>query len=236
MGLPSISYRQLRRDLAEQQWPVQHGFSRHLVPRPTDWRAGLEVVGYWWSEPDPTWTPSAELVDFLAAGDPPVLLGFGSMAAGTGDAERLADVAVTALRSVGVRGILQAGWSGLTARTDDRGDILSIGEAPHDWLLPRVSAVVHHGGAGTTAAAVHHGVPAVAVPVLADQPFWSDRVQRQGAAAEPIPFTKLTADRLAFALRQVLLVPSYRANAQAISRKVAEEDGAGAVVDAVARL
>jgi UDP:flavonoid glycosyltransferase YjiC (YdhE family) len=236
MGLPSISYRQLRRDLAEQQWPVLHGFSRHLVPRPTDWRAGLEVVGYWWSEPDPTWTPSAELVDFLAAGDPPVLLGFGSMAAGTGDAERLADVAVTALRSVGVRGILQAGWSGLTARTDDRGDILSIGEAPHDWLLPRVAAVVHHGGAGTTAAAVHHGVPAVPVSVLADQPFWSDRVHRAGAAAEPIPFTTLTADRLAYALRQVLHVPSYRAKAGALAARVSEEDGAGAVVEAVARL
>jgi UDP:flavonoid glycosyltransferase YjiC (YdhE family) len=236
MGLPAISYRQLRRDLAEQRWPVLHGFSRHLVPRPADWRPGLEVVGYWWPAPDPTWTPSADLVDFLAAGDPPVLLGFGSMAAGTGDAKRLAEVAVTALRDVGVRGILQAGWSGLAARSDGRGDILSIGEAPHDWLLSRVAAVVHHGGAGTVAAAVHHGVPAVPVPVLADQPFWSERAHRAGAAAEPIPFTRLTADRLAFALRQVLYVPSYRAKAGALAAKVAEEDGAGAVVEAVARL
>jgi UDP:flavonoid glycosyltransferase YjiC (YdhE family) len=236
LGLPSISYRALRRELAEQQWPVKYGFSRHLVPRPADWRPGLDVVGFWWAAPDPTWTPSAELADFLAAGDPPVLLGFGSMAAGTGDAERLAEVAVTALRDVGVRGILQAGWSGLTAHTDDRDDILSIGEAPHDWLLPRVAAVVHHGGAGTTAAAVHHGVPAVPVPVLADQPFWSERVHRQGAAAEPIPFTRLTAARLAFALRQVLHVPSYRAKAEVLAAKVAGEDGAGAVVEAVARL
>jgi UDP:flavonoid glycosyltransferase YjiC (YdhE family) len=96
--------------------------------------------------------------------------------------------------------------------------------------------VVHHGGAGTTAAAVRHGVPAVPVPVLADQPFWSERVHRQGAAPEPIPFTDLTADRLAFALRRVLFVPSYRANARALAARVAEEDGAGAVVDAVARL
>jgi len=236
LGLPSISYRRLRHELAESRWPVQYGFSRHLVPRPADWRPGLDVVGFWWAEPDPTWTPPPELLDFLAAGDPPVLMGFGSMAAGTGDAKRLADVAVTALRAVGARGILQAGWSGLAATADGRDDILSIGEAPHDWLLPRVAAVVHHGGAGTTAAAIHHGVPAVPVPVLADQPFWSDRVHRQGAAAEPIPFANLTADRLAFALRQVLHVPSYRAKAQALADKVAEEDGAGAVVDAVARL
>ena len=234
LGLPSISYRALQRDLATSQWPVQYGFSRHVVPRPADWRPGLDVVGFWWSAPDSTWTPSPELEAFLAAGGPPVLLGFGSMAAGTGDAERLADVAVTALRSVGVRGILQAGWSGLAAAEDD--DILSIGEAPHDWLLPRVSAMVHHGGAGTTAAAIHHGVPAVPVPVLADQPFWSDRVHRQGAATEPIPFRHLTAERLAFALRQVLYVPSYRANAQVLARKVAEEDGAGAVLAAIERL
>ena len=234
LGLPSISYRALQRDLATSQWPVQYGFSRHVVPRPADWRPGLDVVGFWWSEPDSTWTPSPELEAFLAAGDPPVLLGFGSMAAGTGDAERLADIAVTALRSVGVRGILQAGWSGLAAAEDD--DILSIGEAPHEWLLPRVAAMVHHGGAGTTAAAIHHGVPAVPVPVLADQPFWSDRVHRQGAATEPIPFRHLTAERLAFALRQVLYVPSYRANAQVLARKVAEEDGAGAVLAAIERL
>jgi sterol 3beta-glucosyltransferase len=156
------------------------------------------------------------------------------MAAGTGDAKRLAEVAVTALRAVGARGILQAGWSGLAAAADE--NVLSIGEAPHDWLLPRVAGVVHHGGAGTTAAAVHHGVPAIPVPVLADQPFWSDRVHRQGAAAEQIPFTRLTADRLAFALRQVLHVPSYRANAEALAALVAEEDGAGSVVAAIDRL
>jgi sterol 3beta-glucosyltransferase len=242
LGVPSISFRRLQQELAETQWPVQYGFSRHLVPRPADWRPGLDVVGFWWSEPDPTWTPSAELVDFLAAGEAPVLVGFGSMAAGTGDAERLAQVAMTALRAVGARGILQAGWSGLAAHDDhdddhdDHDDILSIGEAPHDWLLPRVAAVVHHGGAGTTAAAVRHGIPAVPVPVLADQPFWSDRVHRRGAAAEPIPFRSLTADRLAFALRQVLRVPSYRADAERLAAEVAEEDGAGAVADAVARL
>ncbi|MEP6650771.1 MAG: glycosyltransferase [Lapillicoccus sp.] len=195
LGLPSTSYRRLRHELAETRWPVAYGFSRHLVPRPADWRPGLDVVGYWWPDPDPTWTPSTELLDYLAAGDPPVLLGFGSMAAGTGDAKRLADVAVTALRSVGARGILQAGWSGVAAQADGRGDVLSIGEAPHDWLLPRVPAVVHDGGAGTP-----------------------------------------TADRLAFALRQVLHVPSYRANAQALAARVAEEDGAGAVFTAVARL
>ena len=233
LGLPPTTYRALRQELAERRWPILHGWSRHVLPRPADWRAGLDVVGYWWPDPDQNWTPASELVDFLDAGDPPVLIGFGSMAAGTGDAERLADIAVEAVRKVGVRGILQAGWSGLTASGHD---VLAIGEAPHEWLLPRTAAVVHHAGAGTTGATARAGIPAVPVPVLADQPFWADRLRQLGVASEPIPFRRLTADRLAFALRQVLSVPSYRARAETLAGRLAEEDGAAAVVDAVARL
>lgn len=233
MGLPRTSHRTSRRELRAGRWPVLHGFSRHVVPRPADWRPGLEVVGYWWPEPEPAWVPPDDLVDFLAAGDPPVFLGFGSMAAGTGDAERLAGVAVEALRRVGARGILQAGWSGLAADADD---VLSIGETPHDWLFPRVAAVVHHAGAGTSAAAVRHGIPAVPVPILADQPFWAARLHRLGVASEPIPFSRLTAERLASALSEVLRRPSYAVQAQTLAGKVADEDGAGAVLDAIGRL
>jgi sterol 3beta-glucosyltransferase len=233
LGLRPTAYRALRRELAERRWPILHGWSRHVLPRPADWRPGLDVVGYWWPDPDRSWSPPPELVEFLESSDPPVLIGFGSMAAGTGDAERLADIAVEAIRKVGVRAILQAGWSGLTATGDD---VLAVGEVPHDWLLPRTAAVVHHAGAGTTGAAARAGVPAVPVPVLADQPFWADRIRRLGVASEPIPFRRLTADRLAFALRQVISVPSYRARAEALAGRLADEDGAGAVVDAVARL
>jgi sterol 3beta-glucosyltransferase len=233
LGLQSTTYRALRQELHERRWPILHGWSRHILPRPADWREGLDVVGYWWPDPDSRWTPSPNLVDFLEGGDPPVLIGFGSMAAGTGDAERLADIAVAALRKVGVRGILQAGWSGLTATGDD---VLAIGEAPHEWLLPRTAAVVHHAGAGTTGAAARAGIPAVPVPVLADQPFWADRIRGLGVAPEPIPFRRLTADRLTFALRQVISVPSYRARAEALAGWLADEDGAGAVADAIARL
>lgn len=236
MGLRRTTHRALQRELRERRWPVLHGFSRHVVPRPSDWRPGLDVVGYWWPEPEPSWVPPATLVDFLAAGDPPVFLGFGSMAAGTGDAERLARAAVEALRRVGARGILQAGWSGFSAEADDTGDVLSIGETPHDWLFPRVAAVVHHAGAGTSAAAVRHGIPAVPVPILADQPFWAARLHGLGVATQPIPFPRLTSERLAEALTAVLRRPAYAVQAQALAGRVAEEDGAGAVLDAVGRL
>ena len=233
MGLPRTTHRALRRRLRDERWPILHGFSRFVVPRPSDWRPGLDVVGYWWPEPDPSWVPPDELVDFLAAGDPPVFLGFGSMAAGTGDAERLARIAVDALRRVGARGILQAGWSGMAA---DAEDVLSIGETPHDWLFPRVAAVVHHAGAGTSAAAVRHGLPAVPVPILADQPFWAARLHRLGVAAEPIPFSRLSAERLGDALTAVLRRPACAVQAQRLAGDLAQEDGAGAVVDAIGRL
>lgn len=233
LGLPRTSHRAIRRELRTQRWPVLHGFSRHVVPRPADWRPGLDVVGYWWPEPDPSWVPPAELVAFLAAGDPPVYVGFGSMAAGTGDADRLAEVAVAALRRVGARGILQAGWSGLAAA--DAQDVLTIGETPHDWLFPQVAAVVHHAGAGTSAAALRHARPAVPVPLLADQPFWAARLRRLEVAADPLPFHRLTVDTLTDRLRDVLGTPAYRRRAQALAGLLAEEDGAGAVVAAVER-
>jgi UDP:flavonoid glycosyltransferase YjiC (YdhE family) len=233
LGLPEQTYRQLRRELRNERWPILHGFSRHVVPRPHDWRDGLDVVGYWWPEPDPSWTPSTRLVDFLAAGDPPVFFGFGSMAAGTGEAERLAALATEALRAVGARGVVQAGWSGLTARGDD---LLSICETPHEWLFPRMAALVHHAGAGTSAAGVRAGIPGVPVPVLADQPFWASRFSRLGVATPPIPFAQLTSERLAAALRQVLANPANGVRARALAQQVKREDGAARVLDAVNRL
>jgi hypothetical protein len=233
LGLPHQTYGQLRRELRAERWPILHGFSRHVVPRPYDWRDGLNVVGHWWPAPDPSWTPPDQLVDFLASGEPPVFVGFGSMATGTGDAERLASVAVEALRTVGVRGVLQAGWSGLTAVGDD---VLSIGEAPHEWLFPRMAALVHHAGMGTSGAGVRSGIPAVSVPVLADQPFWASRLSALGVSATPIPFSQLTSERLAEALREVLVNPAFGRRARSLAQQVIGEDGAGAVVDAVNRL
>jgi UDP:flavonoid glycosyltransferase YjiC (YdhE family) len=125
--------------------------------------------------------------------------------------------------------VLQAGWSGLAAGVGD--DVLGIGEAPHEWLFPRMAAVVHHAGAGTTAAGLRAGVPALAVPVLADQPFWARRLHRLGAAPPPIPMSRLTADSLTSALRAVTSDPHYAARAQALSARIRAEDGAAPILD-----
>ncbi|MQS15841.1 glycosyltransferase family 1 protein [Streptomyces kaniharaensis] len=231
LGLPGCSPTARRRAQERANWPVLHGFSPTLVPRPADWREGLRVVGNWWPHVAADYRLSAEVEDFLRAGPPPLFIGFGSMAAGQG--ERLGALVVDALGRAGVRGVLQSGWAGIAADGDD---VLTVGEIPHSHLFPRMAAVVHHAGAGTAAAVLRAGVPSVPVPVTADQPFWAGRLTRLGAATRPIPFAELTAARLADAIRQAVEGGALRGRAEAASRAMAEEDGAARVVDAVAAL
>jgi len=233
LGLPRRSAGATAARQAREGWPILHGYSPAVLPRPADWRPGLEVVGYWWPAPVP-WEPPGRLVDFLAAGPPPVLVGFGSMAGGHG--ARLLPLVLAALRAAGVRGILQAGRPGLGADGPDLGpDVIAIGDAPHEWLLPRVAAVVHHAGAGTTGSTLRAGVPSVPTPVFADQPLWSKRLVELGCAPAVIPFRRLSGERLAAAVREVLQ-PRYRDAAQAMARRLADEDGTRAVVELVDRI
>ncbi|MEV7026860.1 nucleotide disphospho-sugar-binding domain-containing protein, partial [Kitasatospora sp. NPDC093558] len=224
----------LRRARERENWPVLHGFSRALVPRPADWRSGLQVVGNWWPHPAPDHRLPDEVEDFLRAGPPPVFVGFGSMAAG--DGERLSGLVVDALRRAGVRGVLQSGWAGLVAETANGSDVLTVGELPHALLFPRTAAVVHHAGAGTSAAALRAGVPSVPVPVMADQPFWAARLAAAGAAPRPVPYADLTVERLAAAVRLAVDDRMHRARAEAAARRMVCEHGAARVAEAVAAL
>ncbi|MCD9592757.1 glycosyltransferase [Streptomyces sp. 8ZJF_21] len=205
--------------------PVLHGFSPLVVPRPADWPSQVDVVGYWWPARPRDWQPPAELTDFLQAGPPPVFIGFGSMAPGQG--ERLGELVTAAVARAGVRAVVQAGWAGLTASGDD---ILTVGDLPHDWLFPRTAAVVHHAGAGTTAAGLRAGVPAVAVPAMADQPFWAARLHRLGVAPRPLPLDALTAESLGAAITACLTDPALGRRAADLAEAVAAEDGAAAVL------
>jgi UDP:flavonoid glycosyltransferase YjiC (YdhE family) len=209
-------------------WPICHGYSPAVVPRPDDWPATAHVTGYWWPAEPPGWQPPDRLVDFLATGPPPVFVGFGSMTH-----ERLQNVVKAAVERAGVRAVVQSGWADLDAAGDD---ILLVGDLPHDWLFPRTAAVVHHAGAGTTAAGLRAGVPAVPVPVLVDQPFWADRLHRLGVAPPPVPMPELTAGTLADALRSCLDRPALRDRATELARRIRAEDGAAAVLSLITQL
>lgn len=210
--------------------PVLHGISEHVLPRPTDWPAHVHLTGYWFLDGADRWQPPAALVDFIEAGDPPVYVGFGSMAGR--DPRRLTRVVGEALRLAGVRGIVATGWGGLEM-VEQSDTIWHLTQAPHDWLFPRVSAVVHHGGAGTTAAALRAGKPSVICPFMLDQFVWGRRVFALGAGSAPIPQRKLTAQRLATAIREVTTNADVQGAAARLGRSLAAEDG---VANAVARI
>jgi UDP:flavonoid glycosyltransferase YjiC (YdhE family) len=141
--------------------------------------------------------------------------------------ERLAQLVAAAVDRARVRAVLQTGWAGLASRGDD---ILLVDEVPHDWLFPQAAAVVHHAGAGTTGAGLRAGVPAVALPVLLDQPFWAARLHQLGVAPAPLPQRELTADTLAAAIRSCLDEPGYRSRAADVAARIGTEDGAAPVL------
>lgn len=159
--------------------PILYAFSRHVCPVPADYPAHVHVTGYWFSDHADTWLPPAALVRFLETGPPPLYVGFGSMGFGKGVVQRYATI-LEAVQRVGVRTVIATGW-GPPLQLDLPEGVMVIDDVPHDWLFPRVIAVVHHGGSGTTGAGLRAGRPTLICPVLGDQPFWAHRVHRIGA-------------------------------------------------------
>ncbi|MFE5301931.1 glycosyltransferase [Streptomyces sp. NPDC056632] len=215
---------------ARRARPVHHGFSPLVVPRPPDWRPGLTVDGYWWSRTPPGAELPERLRDFLDAGPPPVFVGLGSLT--VAEPERVSALIVRALRAAGLRGVIQAGWSGLeTGGPDgDEDDMMGIGEVPHALLFPRVAAVVHHGGAGTTAAGLRAGVPAVPLPMWFDASFWAARLVAVGVSPGPVPLARLTTPQpLAEALTAATRDPAYRRRAATLAARLRQEDGVARV-------
>ena len=173
LGLPPASRSFNEMELADgRPTPTIYPYSSHVVPRPSDWPETTIAPGYWFLDRLEDWTPPEALAEFLAAGPPPVYIGFGSMAGK--DPARKAEIAVEALKKSGQRGLIATGWGGLNVE-DLPDTIFKLDAAPHDWLFPQVAAVVHHGGAGTTAAGLRAGRPTVICPFMGDQPFWGKR-------------------------------------------------------------
>ena len=216
--------------LRREQWrthPIYYGYSPSVIPQPDDWPARFQVTGYWFLDAVAEYQPPAELLDFLSAGPPPVYVGFGSMR--NRDPEAVTAIVVEALQRTGQRGMLNIGWGGLQ-KGEMPDNIFLIESAPHDWLFPRMAAVVHHGGAGTTAAGLRAGVPSILVPFCADQPYWGRRVVALGVGPRPIARKHLTAKRLEEAIRIAVSDQQMHARAAALGERLRAENGVATMV------
>jgi sterol 3beta-glucosyltransferase len=218
----------LRHDATGRPVALLHAHSEWLLPRPADWPAHAVATGFWHLPPDPGWRPPPALQAFLDAGPPPVYVGFGSMA-GRNPAG-LARTVIEALTLAGLRGVLARGWGGLEAQ-DLPAHVCLIDEAPHERLLPLMAAVVHHGGAGTTAAALRAGRASVICPFFGDQPFWGQLVHEAGLGPAPLPQRRLTAPRLAAAMRAAVSSEPMRRAAAALGERLRAEDGVARAVE-----
>ncbi|WP_322086448.1 glycosyltransferase [Burkholderia sp. BCC1999] len=208
--------------------PMLYGVSPALLSGPTDWPSNVQACGQWRIDAR-GWAPPPDLAAFLESGDRPVYIGFGSMAG----FDRAAMVCALTHALAGRRALFYPGWSGIDASMLPA-HVRVIGDTPHDWLFPRVSMAIHHGGSGTTHSAARAGIPSVVVPFAGDQFFWANRLQRLGAADAPVAGRRMDAAALA---RAIAFADRGETQARAteLGTRIAQEDGLTLAVSAIER-
>ena len=227
LHLPPASFWGPFSSLKQQKQPILYGYSAHVLPHPKDWNDSQYVTGYWFLEPPQGWEPPADLLHFLQSGPPPVYIGFGSM--GNSKPEEATEMVLQALARTGQRGVLYAGWGGLK-REQLPQNVFMTDSIPHTWLFPRMAAVVHHGGVGTTAAGLAAGIPSIIIPFFADQPFWGRRVYELGVGPKPIARRRLTVDNLTEAIGRAVSDEAMRRRAASLGERICAENGVAQAV------
>ncbi|KAI9163417.1 Sterol 3-beta-glucosyltransferase UGT80B1 [Paramyrothecium foliicola] len=209
--------------------PFTYCWSAALVPKPTDWPSYIDVCGFFFRDA-PHYSPPPDLAEFLQCGPPPVYIGFGSIV--LENPEKMINTILDAVKAANVRAIISKGWSELSGSRSE--DIYWIGDCPHEWLFQHVAAVVHHGGAGTTACGLRNKRPTVVVPFFGDQPFWGQMIASAGAGPSPIHHQKLTAENLCEGIRYCLTQEAITA-AATIAYSMASEVGVQAAAQSFHR-
>jgi sterol 3beta-glucosyltransferase len=234
LGLEPIPLRQWPfTDIHGRAIPTLYGYSPVVSPKPSDWGEQVHVTGYWFLDQPSGWRPPADLVRFLESGPPPVYVGFGSMVSHR--SQETTSIVLDALKRSGQRGVIAVGWGALVGANVPEG-VFPIESIPHSWLFPRMAAVVHHGGAGTTGAGLRAGVPSIVVPFAGDQPFWAGRVKELGVGPEPIPRRRLTGERLACAIRAAVTAEPMRSRAAELGETIRAEDGVGNAMEVITQV
>ncbi|KAA3458670.1 sterol 3-beta-glucosyltransferase UGT80A2-like isoform X1 [Gossypium australe] len=210
---------------------VPHGYiwSPHLVPKPKDWGPKIDVVGFCFLDLATNYEPPESLVKWLEAGPEPIYIGFGSLP--VQEPERMTQIIVNALEQTGQRGIINKGWGGLGNLAEPKDFVYLLDNVPHDWLFLRCKAVVHHGGAGTTAAGLKAACPTTIVPFFGDQPFWGERVHARGVGPPPIPVDEFSLPKLVGAIK-FMLDPKVKEKAKELANAMENEDGVTGAVKA----
>jgi hypothetical protein len=193
------------------------------VPKPKDWGPEIDIAGFVFLDLASSFEPPKDLVTFLNAGEPRVYIGFGSIV--VDDPDRFTKMIFEAVAKAGVRALVSKGWGGLGGDENTPDNVYMLENTPHDWLFPKCSAVVHHGGAGTTAIGLKCGKPTMIVPFFGDQQFWGAMIGEAGAGAKPVPYKELTADKLAEGI-QYCLTEEAREAAEKIAKDI-EKEGDG---------
>jgi UDP:flavonoid glycosyltransferase YjiC (YdhE family) len=211
-----------RSESARQNTPLVLAISPTVVPRPKDWDVeAIQIPGYFFLQASNEYQPAEALKTFLAQGPPPVCISFGSTI--HRNAAQIYRLLLKTIEQERLRAILLSGWN--TAHRFEPSKHLFVTDAvPHDWLLPRCQSIIHHGGAGTTAAGLRAGLPTLVIPSASDQPFWGQRVQAIGAGPPAIPANRLTQSKLIEALR-TLQSDAIRIKAQSIGEAIRAEKG-----------
>jgi UDP:flavonoid glycosyltransferase YjiC (YdhE family) len=217
---------------AAGQIPIINGFSQHVVPRPGDWNENIHITGYWFPE-DKRWQPSDALSAFLAAGKPPVFIGFGSMP--IKDPQRTTTIILEALKQSGQRGILHMGWGDLGNQSLPE-TVFKIDYAPYDWLFPRMAMVIHHGGSGTTAFGLRSGIPSCVVSFVFDQSYWGERISELGLGPKPIRYKDLTVDRLRGVILSGVNDSNIQQKAVELGEKIHAENGIQNAVNVIGKM
>ncbi len=230
LGIRSAAFFGPYRRMRAERVPYLVACSPSVIPKPPDWREWHHVTGYWILEPHSDFRPPSEVEDFLQSGSPPVYVGFGSM--NQEQPEMLADVVVAALERSDQRGILASGWGGLKQRRSTE-KILQVDDISHQWLFPRMAAIVHHGGAGTTAAALRSGIPSVVVPFGGDQHHWGRILMEKGVSPQMLPVDDLTEESLAHAISLAISDRDLRKRASSLGESILKEDGVSRAIEIV---
>ncbi len=226
LRLPPLPFFGPYAQLYARQVPFIYGISEHVLPRPADWPAAHTLTGYWFAGAPAGWQPPEALLRFLEAGDPPLYIGFGSMQ----QPDRLLPALRAALQVSGVRAVVALGEE---RRAELPANALAVGDLPHAWLFPRLSAALHHGGAGTTAASMRAGLPTAIAPVGVDQFFWGGRVAELGVGPPPLPQRRLTAGGIATLLELLTRDVELRRRAAGLGAAIRSEDGLSCAADQI---